>query len=52
MWTREEEFTWAYFLAGRPVIEIRAGVRKDGTLAAWECLATGTPGASALATPY
>jgi isoquinoline 1-oxidoreductase len=35
IWTREEEFTWAYF---RPagVIEIRAGVRSDGTIAAWE----------------
>ncbi len=35
VWTREEEFTWAYF---RPagVIEIRSGVRRDGTLVAWE----------------
>ena len=35
VWTREEEFTWAYF---RPagVIEVRSGVRADGTLAAWE----------------
>ncbi|MCU1257128.1 MAG: aldehyde oxidase and xanthine dehydrogenase, molybdopterin binding, partial [Bryobacterales bacterium] len=34
-WTREEEFTWAYF---RPagVIDIRAGARKDGTLSAWD----------------
>ena len=34
-WTREEEFTWAYF---RPagVIDIRAGARSDGTLVAWE----------------
>jgi isoquinoline 1-oxidoreductase len=34
-WTREEEFTWAYF---RPagVIEIRAGLRADGTITAWE----------------
>jgi nicotinate dehydrogenase subunit B len=34
-WTREEEFTWAYF---RPagLIEVSAGVRKDGTLTAWE----------------
>jgi isoquinoline 1-oxidoreductase len=34
-WTREEEFTWAYF---RPagVIEIKAGVRRDGTISAWE----------------
>jgi CO/xanthine dehydrogenase Mo-binding subunit len=35
VWTREEEFTWAYF---RPagVIEVNAGVQKDGTLTAWE----------------
>ena len=35
VWTREEEFTWAYF---RPagVIEIKSGVKRDGTLAAWE----------------
>jgi isoquinoline 1-oxidoreductase len=35
VWTREEEFTWAYF---RPagVIEVKSGVRKDGTLTAWE----------------
>ena len=34
-WTREEEFTWAYF---RPagVIDVRAAARKDGTLLAWE----------------
>jgi len=34
-WTREEEFTWAYF---RPagVIDVRAGARKDGTLITWE----------------
>jgi len=34
VWTREEEFTWAYF---RPagVIEVRSGVRADGALAAW-----------------
>jgi isoquinoline 1-oxidoreductase len=35
VWTREEEFTWAYF---RPagVIDIRSGVTKDGLLTAWE----------------
>lgn len=35
VWTREEEFSWAYF---RPagVIDVHAGVRKDGTLTAWE----------------
>jgi nicotinate dehydrogenase subunit B len=35
VWTREEEFTWAYF---RPagVIEIKSGARRDGSLTAWE----------------
>ncbi len=35
MWTREEEFTWAYF---RPagVIEVTSGMRKDGTIVAWD----------------
>ena len=35
VWTREEEFTWAYF---RPagVIEVNAGIDKDGKLTAWD----------------
>jgi isoquinoline 1-oxidoreductase len=35
VWTREEEFTWAYF---RPagVMDVSAGVKKDGTITAWE----------------
>jgi nicotinate dehydrogenase subunit B len=35
MWTREEEFTWAYF---RPagVIDVTSGARSDGTITAWE----------------
>jgi isoquinoline 1-oxidoreductase len=35
VWTREEEFTWAYF---RPAgwIEIRSGAKRDGSLVAWE----------------
>ena len=35
VWTREEEFSWAYF---RPagVIDISTGVRDDGTITAWE----------------
>jgi isoquinoline 1-oxidoreductase len=34
VWTREEEFRWAYF---RPagVIDVSAGVRDDGTITAW-----------------
>jgi nicotinate dehydrogenase subunit B len=35
LWTREEEFTWAYF---RPagVIDISSAMRKDGTILSWE----------------
>jgi len=35
VWTREEEFTWAYF---RPagVIDVTSGVCNDGTITAWE----------------
>ena len=35
VWTREEEFTWAYF---RPagVIEVSSGARNDGRIVAWE----------------
>ena len=35
VWTREEEFIWAYF---RPagVIEVSSGVKKDGTITAWK----------------
>ncbi len=50
VWTREEEFTWAYF---RPagVIEVTAGAKNDGTLTAWE-FHNYNSGASALGTPY
>jgi nicotinate dehydrogenase subunit B len=35
VWTREEEFTWAYF---RPagMIDVTSGSRGDGTITAWE----------------
>ncbi|MGH9940510.1 MAG: molybdopterin cofactor-binding domain-containing protein [Blastocatellia bacterium] len=35
VWTREEEFTWAYF---RPagVIDVTSGVSKDGVITAWD----------------
>ncbi|MFY9570914.1 MAG: molybdopterin cofactor-binding domain-containing protein [Blastocatellia bacterium] len=35
VWTREEEFTWAYFRPGG-IIDISSGVREDGTITAWE----------------
>ena len=50
VWTREEEFTWAYC---RPagVIDISSGVRNDGTLTAWE-FHNYNSGGSAIRTPY
>ena len=35
VWTREEEFQWAYF---RPagVIDVNSGVKNDGTVTAWD----------------
>jgi nicotinate dehydrogenase subunit B len=50
VWTREEEFTWAYF---RPagVIEISSGVKKDGTITAWE-FHNYNSGGSGIRTPY
>ncbi len=50
VWTREEEFTWAYF---RPagVIEASAGARRDGTITAWE-FHNYNSGPAAIATPY
>lgn len=50
VWTREEEFTWAYF---RPagVIDVKSGARTDGSLVAWE-FHNYNSGASALRTPY
>ncbi|HYG37248.1 MAG TPA: molybdopterin cofactor-binding domain-containing protein [Cytophagales bacterium] len=35
VWTREEEFVWAY-LRPAGLIEINAGCAKDGTITAWE----------------
>jgi nicotinate dehydrogenase subunit B len=50
VWTREEEFTWAYF---RPagVIDVTAAAQKDGTLTAWECHNYNS-GGSSLRLPY
>jgi len=49
-WTREEEFTWAYF---RPagVIEIKSGVKADGSLAFWQH-DNYNSGPSGMGTPY
>jgi isoquinoline 1-oxidoreductase len=50
VWTREEEFTWAYF---RPagVIEVKSGIASDGTLTAWE-FHNYHSGMSGIETPY
>lgn len=50
VWTREEEFTWAYF---RPagVIDVQSSVAEDGTLVSWE-FDNSLSGPSALDTPY
>jgi len=50
VWTREEEFTWAYF---RPagLIEIKSGIAADGTLTAWE-FHNYNSGMSGIETPY
>jgi nicotinate dehydrogenase subunit B len=50
VWTREEEFTWAY---RRPagVIDVKSGVRDDGTITAWE-FHNYNSGPSGIGTPY
>jgi isoquinoline 1-oxidoreductase len=50
VWTREEEFTWAYF---RPagVIEIKSGISSEGLLTAWE-FHNYNSGQSGIETPY
>src|SRR5437899_8878518 len=50
VWTREEEFTWAYF---RPagVIDVKGGIAADGTLVAWE-FHNYNSGPAAIGTPY
>src|SRR5207248_10352053 len=49
-WTREEEFTWAYF---RPaaVIEVEAGLDAKGTITSWHFVNINS-GPSAMETPY
>jgi len=50
VWTREEEFTWAYF---RPagVIDVKGGIAADGKLTAWE-FHNYHSGMSGIETPY
>ena len=44
VWTREEEFVWAYFRPGG-VIEVNAGVNKDGRVHAWKFINYNSGGA-------
>lgn len=50
VWSREEEFTWAYF---RPagVIDVKAGATKEGIVTAWE-FHNYNSGGSGIETPY
>ncbi|HST78552.1 MAG TPA: molybdopterin cofactor-binding domain-containing protein, partial [Verrucomicrobiae bacterium] len=50
IWTREEEFTWAYF---RPAgaIDVKSGIAPEGTLVAWE-FHNYNSGPAAIDTPY
>lgn len=50
VWTRVEEFTWAYFRPGG-VVDAASAINKDGTLSAWEYhnYNSGNPG---IETPY
>ncbi len=50
VWSREEEFTWAYF---RPaaLIDIRSAAQRNGVLTAWD-FANYNSGTAGLATPY
>ena len=50
VWTREEEFTWAYF---RPsgVIDVKSGVTSDGLITAWE-FDNYNSGPAGIGTPY
>src|SRR6266700_2164195 len=49
-WTREDEFTWAYF---RPagVIEVRSGARRDGSITGWQ-FHNYNSGNAAIRSPY
>ncbi len=50
VWTREEEFEWAYLRPGG-LIEVRSGARKDGSLVAWE-FHNYNSGPAGIGTPY
>ena len=49
-WTREEEFTWAYFRPGG-LIEVTSGATGDGRVTAWE-FHNYNSGSAGIRTPY
>lgn len=50
VWTREEEYNWAYFRPGGTV-ELQSGITADGKLLAWE-MHNYNSGGGALGSPY
>ncbi|HZP63292.1 MAG TPA: molybdopterin cofactor-binding domain-containing protein [Terriglobales bacterium] len=50
VWTREEEFTWAYFRPGG-AIDVRSAVQNDGKVLAWQ-FDNYNSGPAAMKTPY
>jgi isoquinoline 1-oxidoreductase len=50
VWTREEEFTWAYFRPGG-LIEVKSGAADDGRVTAWE-FHNYNSGAAGIRAPY
>ena len=50
VWTREEEFTWAYFRPGG-IIRVSSGANRDGKLVTWE-FHNYNSGPAAMSTPY
>jgi len=50
VWSRQEEFTWAY-LRPAALMELKAGVQRDGTITSWEHHNFNS-GNAGLSTPY
>jgi isoquinoline 1-oxidoreductase len=50
VWTREEEFNWAYFRPGG-LVEVQSGITADGRITAWE-FHNYNSGPGALGSPY
>jgi isoquinoline 1-oxidoreductase len=50
VWTREEEFNWAYFRPGG-LVDVQSGINEDGLITAWE-FHNYNSGPGALGSPY